>query len=106
VEKIIPTYSQGTVIPDTSDLICLKRESGWRGIIFKFHGLVEYRSQGFFSIVGKPLPWVVECMSAPYSTSTVSSRLDTSRQNSLSISSSVTGLGQLSTGSNGNLFWK
>jgi hypothetical protein len=58
----------------------------------RFHGSVEYGENGRRSIVGKPLPCVVEWMSAPYSTSTVSVRLSVSRQNSRSTSSSETSI--------------
>src|SRR3954471_15804100 len=102
----MPTYSQGTVIPDMSDLMWRNSESGAYGRTVKFHGSVEYGSRGFFSMVGKPLPWVVECMSAPYSTSTVSVTFATECQNSRSTSSSVTGFGALVTGSKGILLAK
>ena len=78
-------------------------------MLFKFQGSFEYGSSGCVSKLGIPLPttvrehprtnWrliptylpcVVECTSAPYSTSTVSVGVCTSRQNSSSTSSSVT----------------
>jgi hypothetical protein len=89
VENTMPTYVQGTVMPDMSDLMNRKRDSGTIGILLRFHASLEYGFSGCVSIVGialhtviskpyalgvniKNLPWVVECTSAPYSISTVS----------------------------------
>jgi len=77
------------------------------GMLFRFHGSFEYWFIGCVSSVGIALvgdtselneqrttvpylPWVVECTSAPYSTSTVSFCEETSLQNSFSTSSSET----------------
>ena len=52
VEKAIPTYVQGTVIPEMSDLMKRSRESARMGILFKFQGSFEYWFMGCVSSVG------------------------------------------------------
>jgi hypothetical protein len=52
VEKAIPTYIHGTVIPEISDLIKRRRESETMGILLRFHGSLEYGFKGYVSIVG------------------------------------------------------
>jgi hypothetical protein len=74
-------------------------------MLFRFHPSFAYGFNGCVSSVGAPLqvvsavvntgldihlPCVVECTSAPYSTSTVSAWLSVNLQNSLSTSSSET----------------
>ena len=46
VEKIIPTYVHGTVIPEMSDLMNRRSESAKIGMLFKFHPSLEYGSSG------------------------------------------------------------
>lgn len=55
VENTIPTYVHGTVIPEISDLIKRRSDSGNIGMLFKFHGSLEYELRGWVSIVGIPL---------------------------------------------------
>lgn len=55
VEKTMPTYVQGTVIPEISDLMYLSRESGRIGMLFRFHGSFEAGSSGWVSKVGMAL---------------------------------------------------
>jgi hypothetical protein len=52
VEKTMPTYVQGTVIPEISDLMNRRSDSGKMGILFRFHGSFEYAFNGCVSIVG------------------------------------------------------
>ena len=52
VENPMPTYVQGTVMPDISDLIKRSRESARIGMLFKFHGSFEYWFIGCVSSVG------------------------------------------------------
>lgn len=52
VEKTIPTYVQGTVIPEMSDFMKRSRESARMGMLFKFHGSFEYWFMGCVSSVG------------------------------------------------------
>lgn len=55
VEKTMPTYVHGTVIPEISDL--MYRKSDWFkiGILLKFQGSLEYGSSGCVSNVGMAL---------------------------------------------------
>lgn len=52
VEKIIPTYVQGTVMPEISDLMNRSRESSNIGMLFKFQGSLEYGFSGCVSRFG------------------------------------------------------
>ena len=56
VENIIPTYVHGTVIPEMSDLMYRRSESESIGMLFKFHGSLEYGFIGCVSRVGIALP--------------------------------------------------
>jgi hypothetical protein len=56
VENIIPTYVQGTVMPEMSDLMYRRSESESIGMLFKFHGSLEYGFIGCVSNVGIALP--------------------------------------------------
>jgi hypothetical protein len=51
----MPTYVQGTVMPEISDLMYLRRESGRMGILFKFHESFDAGSRGCVSNVGMAL---------------------------------------------------
>jgi hypothetical protein len=51
----MPTYVQGTVMPEISDLMYLRRESGRMGMLFKFHGSFDAGSRGCVSSVGMAL---------------------------------------------------
>ena len=51
----MPTYVHGTVIPEISDLINRRSDSGRIGILFRFHGSFEYEFSGWVSMVGIPL---------------------------------------------------
>jgi hypothetical protein len=51
----MPTYVQGTVIPEISDLMYLRRESGRIGMLFRFQGSFEAGSSGWVSRVGMAL---------------------------------------------------
>jgi hypothetical protein len=56
VENIIPTYVHGTVMPEMSDLMYRRSESESIGMLFKFHGSLEYGFMGCVSRVGIALP--------------------------------------------------
>jgi hypothetical protein len=55
VENTIPTYVHGTVMPDMSDLINRRSDSGTIGILLRFQASFEYGSNGRVSIVGMAL---------------------------------------------------
>ena len=52
VEKIMPTYVHGTVMPEMSDLMYRRSESERMGILFRFQGSLEYGFIGWVSRVG------------------------------------------------------
>jgi hypothetical protein len=52
VEKIMPTYVHGTVMPDMSDLMYRRSESERIGILFRFQRSLEYGFIGCVSSVG------------------------------------------------------
>ena len=75
-------------MPLISERMYRSNESAKMGKLFRFQPLRAYTLRGSDSMVGDACPCVVECTSAPYSTSTCSSMQCTSRQNSASTRSS------------------